>query len=73
MKVLFVLLLFTACAGSPDRIYAHHDAYYKAYEAFLMLEQKCLARGGLIVFLNKHSTRIRRGYTLEDLRTAECR
>lgn len=74
MKILYmmILILFAGCATTEHYGNVTEDAYYDAQESFLELERSCAEWGKLIVFPHKHSTRIRRGYTLEDLRTARC-
>ena len=73
MKLIIILLLLVGCAGSPEGNYARQDAYNIEYDRFLKFERRCEGRGGNIEFPHKYSTRIRRGFTLEDLRTAECK
>ena len=72
IAALFPLL--TACVGTitADEQYRRDDALIVAAEQYKQKQRSCAAKGGAMLMRDARRTRIKRAYTLNEYRAAEC-
>jgi len=72
LTIICLMFIVAACGGLDEQQYNSRAAYLEALDRFILFTEKCEANGRIIIIPYKHSSRIKRVYTLEDMRTARC-
>lgn len=71
--IMVTVVLIVACTGSEEQREQSQATYLEEYDKFILFVEDCTKQQRRIIIPHKEASRAKRGYSLEDMRTAICR